>query len=65
MLDPLTKERALVIAAQLAADLDVPMFVVRIGGSYAVASENDLDTWWSRALVTHEVMPDGHLTASD
>lgn len=52
-------------AARLARKLDASMYVVSTGSGYAVASENDLDTWWLGATVIAEVMSDGTCVADD
>jgi hypothetical protein len=35
------------------------MYVVWTGSGYAVATEDDLDTWWQGATVVAEVHEDG------
>ncbi len=65
MLDPLTQERALAIAKQQALRHHAPRFVVRDGPDFAVASDEDLDTWWLGATVTHEFDANGDLVPTD
>lgn len=54
-------------AAQLAKARDTSMYVVRDGedDGYAVASEEDLDTYYLGASVLVEVLSDGTCVASD
>lgn len=59
------KPSALARAARLAQQRDESMYVVWTGEGYAVASEDDLDTWWLGATVVAEVMSDGTCTAAD
>lgn len=63
--DDLDKNAALRRAASLARRRDRPMYVVFTGSGYAVASEDDLDTWWLGARVVAEVMSDGTCTAGE
>lgn len=63
--DDLDKEAALRRAASLARRRDTPMYVVFTGSGYAVASEDDLDTWWLGASVFAEVMSDGTCAAGE
>ena len=56
-----TQEAALARAVQLARRRETPMFVVHDGEEegFAVASEEDLDTFYLGACVVAEVMSDG------
>lgn len=54
-------------AAQLAKARDSSMYVVRDGedNGYAVASEEDLDTFYLGACVVAEVMSDGTFVSAE
>ena len=54
-------------AAQLAKARDTSMYVVRDGedDGYAVASEEDLDTFYLGACVVAEVMSDGTFVSAE
>lgn len=62
-----TQEAALARAVQLARRRETPMFVVHDGEEegFAVASEEDLDTYYLGASVLVEVLSDGTCVASD
>lgn len=59
------KPSAMARAARLAQKRDQSVYVVWTGEGYAVASENDLDTWWQGATVVAEVMSDGTCASAD
>lgn len=63
--DDLDRATALARAARRAQRAGVSMFVVWSGSGYAVASEDDLDTWWLGATVIAEVLSDGTCAACD
>lgn len=55
-------DRALIRAAALARRKACSAYVVNAGeGEYAVATDDDLDTWWQGATVVAEFEPDGTL----
>lgn len=62
-----TQDAALRRAAWLAQRHDTPMYVVRDGedDGYAVASEEDLDTFFLGATVIAEVFSDGSCASAD
>ncbi len=61
------KQAALERAARLARKHDTSMYVVWTGeeAGYAVASEDELDTYWLGASVVAEVFSDGSCVAGD
>lgn len=63
--DDLDRATALTRAARRAQRTGASMFVVWSGSGYAVASEDDLDTWWLGATVIAEVLSDGTCVACD
>lgn len=59
MTEDLDMNTALARAQRQSEKREAPMYVVWTGSGYAVATEDDLDTWWQGATVVVEVHEDG------